>query len=268
MTLKYSAFTLVVGASLCVVTIAMAVVDVKDAVGVWLFDDGRGEVAKDSSRNGNDGDLLNDGGDIPQWVKGQQGQALDFDGVGSYVELGTNEDFDVDGSISIVSWVNFGGPGAGNGIIMIKQEPTGTPGASYGLVFLAATSKVGLSMETDKAAWRDYLSNDAMEFDTWTHVAGTYEPGELNVYIDGKVNAEHVADGNIDPTTGPLYIGREDAWAKEQFKGTVDEIAIFDRALSEEEVNEIMDKGLAGLLSVSPSGKMSTTWADVKTRFR
>ena len=53
-----------------------AKVDLESAVGIWLFDDGGGNVAKDSSGNGYDGKLMNG----PKWVKGKFGMALEFDG--------------------------------------------------------------------------------------------------------------------------------------------------------------------------------------------
>ena len=62
--------------------LCLAEVGLEDAIGVWLFDEGKGEVAKDSSANGNDGELI--GG--PKWVKGKFGQGLEFDGKGTSVE--------------------------------------------------------------------------------------------------------------------------------------------------------------------------------------
>ena len=62
--------------------ISAAEVSVDDAIGVWLFDEGTGNVAKDSSPNGNDGELIAG----PKWVKGKFGGALEFDGSGTSVE--------------------------------------------------------------------------------------------------------------------------------------------------------------------------------------
>ena len=62
--------------------LSAAEVSVDDAIGVWLFDEGRGNVAKDSSPNGNDGELIAG----PKWVEGKFGGALEFDGSGTSVE--------------------------------------------------------------------------------------------------------------------------------------------------------------------------------------
>ena len=60
-----------------------AQIDLSDALGIYLFDEGEGKVAGDSSGNGSDGELMND----PQWVDGKFGTALQFDGTASVVEL-------------------------------------------------------------------------------------------------------------------------------------------------------------------------------------
>ncbi len=58
--------------------ISSAKIDPKNIVGMWLFDEGKGDIAKDSSGNKNDGTLMND----PKWVDGKKkpGKALEFDG--------------------------------------------------------------------------------------------------------------------------------------------------------------------------------------------
>ena len=53
---------------------------------------------------------------------------------------------------------------------------------------------------------------------------------------------------------------------RELFNGYIDEIAIFNVALSEEDINEIIDNGLNGILAADPKGKMTTTWADIKNK--
>jgi len=56
---------------------SFAKINPKSIVGIWLFDEGKGDLVKDSSGNKNDGKLMNG----PKWVDGKFGQALEFDGV-------------------------------------------------------------------------------------------------------------------------------------------------------------------------------------------
>ena len=100
--------------------LSVAAVSVDDAIGIWLFDEGRGDVAKDSSPNGNDGELIAG----PKWVEGKFGGALEFDGSGTSVEtesadkltgfeLGDKTDF------TVTAWFKTD---TGTGFIMSKTR--------------------------------------------------------------------------------------------------------------------------------------------------
>merc|ERR1712093_785632 len=75
----------------------------KSAVGVWLFDEGKGKVAKDLSKEGNDGELVKN----PTWVKGKFGQALEFNGKDNCVQTGEKL-LDNLKEFTILLWVNTG----------------------------------------------------------------------------------------------------------------------------------------------------------------
>ena len=103
--------------------LSTAEVSVDDAIGVWLFDEGTGKVAKDSSPNGNDGELIAG----PKWVEGKFGGALEFDGSGTSVEtesadklngfeLGDKTDF------TVTAWFKTD---TGTGFIMSKTRLAG-----------------------------------------------------------------------------------------------------------------------------------------------
>ena len=103
--------------------LSTAEVSVDDAIGIWLFDEGTGKVAKDSSPNGNDGELIAG----PKWVAGKFGGALEFDGSGTSVEtesadkltafeLGDKTDF------TATAWFKTD---AGTGFIMSKTRLAG-----------------------------------------------------------------------------------------------------------------------------------------------
>ena len=75
----------------------------KDCVGMWLFDEGSGKVAKDSSGNKNDGILKGNA----KWGKGQFGKALVLKGVASdYVEVPDHDSLDMEKQITVVFWVS------------------------------------------------------------------------------------------------------------------------------------------------------------------
>ena len=81
---------------------SIAKVDLTKAVAIWTFDEGSGNVAKDSSGNSNDGKFVKE----PKWVNGKLGKALEFNGTDNYVDCGNAKSFDITNAITIVAWMN------------------------------------------------------------------------------------------------------------------------------------------------------------------
>jgi hypothetical protein len=82
----YAAMFALLGA--CILsTPCYARIDPESIIGIWLFDEGKGDVAEDSSENGFDGKIMNGA----KWVDGKFGDALEFDGADDYVDFGNDE---------------------------------------------------------------------------------------------------------------------------------------------------------------------------------
>ena len=98
------------------------------------------------------------------------------------------------------------------------------------------------------------------EFDTgeWHHIAGVKEGAELKFYIDGKVVDEKVVPKDHAQGEEALYIGKT-GYSSARFY--IDDLYVYDRALSEKEVIEVMD---GHLLPVEPKDKLSVTWGQLK----
>ena len=93
-----------------------AILDPDTIVGIWKFDEGKGDTTKDSSENGNDGELKNK----PKWVDGKFGKALEFDG-SSFVDMGNDESLQFDGNVTIVFWVKPESVSAGRQNLVCKS---------------------------------------------------------------------------------------------------------------------------------------------------
>ena len=85
--------------SILFISTASAEIDPDSVVGVWLFDEGKGDIATDASENGLDGELI----DKPKWVEGKFGMALEFDGQSSYVQIPAHEN--PNEAITVSAWV-------------------------------------------------------------------------------------------------------------------------------------------------------------------
>ena len=101
MKVKHSLIAMVVLIVVCIpVKPCYAEIDPKSVVGVWLLDEGEGEIVVDSSDNGNDGRLFG-----ANWIDGKFGKALDFDGEDDYVEVADDPILDGMPELTLVAWV-------------------------------------------------------------------------------------------------------------------------------------------------------------------
>lgn len=234
--------------SLIFTSISRAEFDLKDVAGMWLFDDGKGDVAADSSENGKDGELVND----PKWTKdGKFGSALEFDGNESkgHVVVG---DLGLSGEVTLVLWANPSDAADDDRLISNISGPTNP----------AFTTRFqGGTVEVWSSAWKSVIPD--FDDNKWGHYAFVFD-GEGNVtgYYNGK-EGDTVADSY---TFTEIGIGANflDTWGQ-YFSGQFDEVAFFSVALTEDDIEILVTKGLKSALAVYPAGKLATTWGNIKT---
>ena len=241
-----------------------AAIDPETFVGVWLFDEGKGKTTKDSSGNGNDGTLTGN----PKWVDGKFGKALEFSGT-SFVDMGNDESVQFDGDVTIAFWARPESVASGRQNIVCKayggegcltMEPDGRLSFYWG----DCGGNCQPYVEVARPAPGTFLD------DEWIHVVETRDvkKRKYNMYKDGKVTATagwakcgaHPC-GDSSPSALNLFIGHGYAG---KFRGIIDEVAIFNVVLSEDDIESVMENGLKGAAAVSPAGKLTTIWADLK----
>ena len=224
-----------------------------EPIAYWKFDEGKGTVARDSSRNGNDGRIRG-----ARWVKGVVGRALYFDGVDDYVEIPPSPSLNsIASQITVIAWVKSDLTQRGTVLANWFYDRTKTPevnkrsyvltiesGGDAGRVNFGITGK-------EKGGW--IKSRGAIPKSEWAHIVVVSDGKEMAVYINGLLDSKTKAPPDIRQVNFPIYIG---AWrAKERdgsewgtfFKGAIDELKIYNRALSGEEI-------LRDYVSVAGSG--------------
>lgn len=240
-----------------------AKVDLATAVGVWLFDEGTGNQAKDSSENSNHGKLVKS----PKWVKGKFSMALQFDGKGNHV----------------VSSANVGISGSAERTIVFWFNPSSSDGRQSIVLWGAG--------ETLKLHWVEYngfqggpnniyaggfdgdaYTEETLPLNQWHHVAVVH-PGKISatkIYYNGVSQAIKLWGGNqgdeLETVDSPVSIGYDLALNRQPFEGALDEVAIFNVALTESDVKDIMTKGFRNILFVASTGKLATAWGAIKTQ--
>ena len=212
-----------------------------ELIGYWTFEEGQGTQAADATGNGNDGTLSAG----VEWVPGYKDSGVRFDTAGERVVVGPIDPTAENNAMTLAAWINWEGLGhsieqqgiigkrlgwdPGTGIKWFWQaQPSGA------LLFRADWANGG-----GAGLWwgNTYLVPYANE---WTHVALTWDDGAAIQYING----EEVSTGNItfqdtaDAT--PVAIGCVDSTNNETFVGTIDEARIYDRALTQAEIQTAM----------------------------
>ncbi len=110
------------------------------------------------------------------------------------------------------------------------------------------------------------LQNLGLKADNWYHVVGTFDGKELRIYLDGELAGDKPV-----PAHGPVMIWNDNplefggrGTGENAYKGLLDELIVYDRALTEEEVMEVMTS--KDIFAVDAAGKLTTTWGDLKSR--
>lgn len=196
-------------------------------VGHWKLDD-INTTALDSSKLGLDGTTSGGLDGSSHSVAGQVSTALQFDGSSHYIDLGTNAAHNVATDFTLSAWVNTAG-GAVQTIFSAGNA------ASNNWIFQIDASD-NLSF-TEAGTPSTYTSSGTIPANTWTHVAITKDGdagSNVTFYINGV--ASGTATVGAITTSGTKEIGRRAQTTNEYFAGMLDDIYLYNRALSTTEV--------------------------------
>ncbi len=202
-------------------------------LGHWKFDDGSGTTAKDSSGKGNNGRLMNG----PQWVTGQIGKALKFDGVDDYVDVPHSPSLNpTTGKATIAAWINaarFKGPTGDDWQGILAK------GGSPRIYSLYTEVSGSLHFSTGPSgSYIGDLSTGKLTLNEWIHVAAVVD-GEHRFYINGDPAGVSGTGAYVPAgSTADLTIGRTDE-SNREFQGMIDDVWIFDVALTDDQVKAI-----------------------------
>ena len=223
-------------------------------VGAWLFDENQGGTAKDASGNGHDGKIIG-----AKWVQGKIGTALEFDGDGNIVEIPHDKAFDLT-EYTISAWIKTEPTGLWQTVI--GKEPVAGNPRNYGIFVAGNTKLLGVNYTT-AGAWKTAFSKTVAADGKWHHVAATFDGTFLRAYFDGVMEGETKTEIPPDHNTEPVRIGRWGNPRGDYWAGVLDEVAMFNQALTEDEIQDItMDMRAA--LAVEASGKLAVTWGTLK----
>lgn len=237
-------------------TLVGARINPEVVVGVWLFDN-EGD-ARDATGKGHDGTPE---GKV-EWVGGKFGLAVEFDG-NSAIIVEHADDMNLK-DFSVLAWVKI--PMAPTDWATIAAKD-GWPNRNYGIWLAGGTALAHHSFTSGTAPNNNYVNAvTPVKIGEWHHVAATYDGKVSNLYIDGKLDAKATFGDKPNTTDVPFIMGRT-ANGSYKLTGSVDEVAVFNVALSEEDIKTIISAGLKlAVTAVSLKDKITTTWANIKSQ--
>ena len=256
---------LVVGLCFLVITATNAAIDPDTIMGMWLFNEGNGNTAKDSSKNGNDGKI--EGG--VKWVDGKFGKALEFDGTDGWVSVAHSDTVGFKKGTSFTITVYFKGSKVAGALVGKNYEDTSQALPWFLLWNGGGDNKVTLYLRNTASQSFRADSTSQIGDEEWHFVVGRADAkaGKISIWIDGKKEAEAEFDKNdgYGTSDGVFHIGRH---FNRYTKGIIDEVGLFSAALDEDDIETVMKNGLEEAAAVDPTRKLTTTWGSIKNKIQ
>ncbi len=228
-------------------------------VGYWSFEDGSGTRAEDFSPTGTNTGTLTNG---PTWVDGKIGKALSFNGSSMYVDAGNGTPLQITGTITISSWVKTTDlSGTQNrGIAAKYRNQTGYVNQrAYEFYQNNNTDKFGFAISVDGTGVSKAVeTTTTISTGIWYHVVTVFVPSEsIKMYLNGVLDTTDTTSipASINNSSAPLWIGAQYDLTNSglYFPGSIDEVRIYNRALSQSEIADLYQQGGTGKTTVNAS---------------
>jgi len=209
----------------------------------WTLDETTGLTAYDSigSAHGAVG-----GGD---WVTAKVAGGLALDGSTGFVRVPSSPTLQVQGALSITGWARFDGFDSGDDVEVILRKGEGNPN-NYALQVI--NRRPALSLDAWDQLSQAYEGDTVLQTGEWYHLAATWDGETVRIYVNGEADngSGDSHDREIGTDTRALYLGgRADT---DQTDGIIDDVRLYDRALTAAEVALIYQNGLADAAQQEP----------------
>jgi len=215
------------------------------------FSEGNGDVTRDESQYNHEAKLVNN----PKWVDGKVGKALEFTG-NNYVIVPIVDDLQLKENFSVLFWVKRD-----------KTQP-----ATWNYMVAAGTLKWAVIFNTDGkvyiwsmsgGGWAQRLITTVPLETEWTYIAALYSDDGMKLYFNGeeKEAGTGAKPPIADDIDGSIMVGARNP-GQEFFRGVIDEVAIYNRVVTMDEIKR--DMKAVGGAAVNVSDKLATTWGNIK----
>lgn len=229
----------------------------------YTLDEGEGTQVRDASGNQPAGTLHGN----PTWTDGRFGKALQLDGA-TYADLGTAAGFERNQKFSYGAWIY---PTSTQSMTIVSRMDDAGGFRGWDLYLGEGKAYVHMIHDWDKNALR-VNTKSALELNKWHHLFATYDGSSkaagIRIYVDGKPAALDVTHDTLTDTIRtdkPLHLGRRNPGAL--FKGALDDVRIYGRELSADEVAQLAGQdALRQILVLAPEKRTAEQQATL-TRY-
>ena len=217
-------------------------------VAAYAMNKGSGTILADWTGKGHTGTLSG-----AAWTPaGRFGGALSFDGVNDWVTVADAADLDLTTGLTLEAWVYPTVSGGGSWRNVLIKERTG--GEVYNLYANADTNAPTAYVVTagNPGTALDARGTSALPLDSWSYVTLTYDNTTLRLYVNGVQAGSRAVAGPLLTSTGVLRLGGNSIWG-EYFAGVLDEVRIYNRALTVSEIQADMNVAVGAPDTTAPT---------------
>jgi hypothetical protein len=208
-------------------------------VAAYSFNEGNGTTVADTSGHGLTGTISG-----ATWTtQGRFGNALSFNGTDAWVTVPSNSVLNLTDLMTLEAWVY---PTAQGGLwrnVLIKERPGGEVYNLYSNTDAAVPAVFAVRSAAPNAPVGS-AGVSAIPLNAWTHLAVTYDGAQLRLFVNGTPVGSQPMTGSMVTSTGALRIGGNSVWG-EYFQGEIDEVRIYNRALTQAEIQTDMTRPIA-----------------------
>jgi hypothetical protein len=206
-------------------------------VAAYGFEENSGTTVTDASGNANNGTNIN----ATRITTGKNGKALNFNGTNAMVSVNNSASLQLTTGMTLEAWVKPSVVTSAWRDVIYKGNDN---------YFLMATSDRS-SMPVGGGTFGEVNGTAALEVGTWTHLAVTYDGATQKLFVNGVHKSSVARTGTIATSTNPLQIGGDSIWGQ-FFQGDIDEVRIYNRALTQPEIQTDLATAVGAVSGANP----------------
>ena len=203
-------------------------------VGHWTFDEGKGSIAHDVSGRDNHGTVMG----AAKWNEGIIGAALELDGIDDFVSIPNESQFDITGNLTVSAWIRVESFTKRWQAILTKGD------RAWRLHRAGSRNSVGFACsDLSRNQTGDLFGHKGVADGRWHHVAGVLDGTRMSIYVDGALDVSAASSPNVSVNDYSVLIGANAQADERLFCGLIDDVRVYDRALSVDELGLLVKAG-------------------------